>query len=54
VRDTAGAPAALLLYMRSHWLRMPPWMLAAHLVRQASIRAYAAALKRMKKEREAE
>ena len=23
--------ARLLLYMRSHWLRMPPWLLAYHL-----------------------
>jgi hypothetical protein len=52
VRDAAGAPLALLLYMRSHWLRMPPWMLLAHLVRQAAVRAYAAAVKRMKKEEE--
>jgi Uncharacterised nucleotidyltransferase len=26
--------AALVLYMRSHWLRMPPWLLAPHLARQ--------------------
>ncbi|HWP22583.1 MAG TPA: nucleotidyltransferase family protein [Candidatus Binatia bacterium] len=24
-----------LLYIRSHWLRMPPWLLAKHLLRQA-------------------
>jgi hypothetical protein len=23
--------ARLVLYMRSHWLRMPPWLLAYHL-----------------------
>ena len=27
--------SALLLYMRSHWLRMPPWLLAKHLSRKA-------------------
>lgn len=26
--------AALALYMRAHWLRMPPWLLAPHLARQ--------------------
>jgi len=27
-----GAPvAAWLLFVRSHWLRMPPWLLAYHL-----------------------
>jgi hypothetical protein len=31
----AGAGASLLLYMRSHWLRMPPWLLLPHLARQA-------------------
>ena len=29
---------ALLLYVRSHWLRMPPWLLAPHLARQTSRR----------------
>ena len=33
-RSPAGF-AAWLLYMRSHWLRMPPSMLAAHLTRKA-------------------
>ena len=27
----SAAVARLLLYMRSHWLRMPPWLLAYHL-----------------------
>jgi hypothetical protein len=26
--------AAMLLYLRSHWLRMPPWLLIPHLARQ--------------------
>jgi hypothetical protein len=30
-RLTAGL-ARLLLYVRSHWLRMPPWLLAYHLI----------------------
>lgn len=30
----ASDRAALALYMRSHWLRMPPWVLAPHLARQ--------------------
>lgn len=30
--------AGLLLYMRSHWLRMPPYLLAAHLGRKALMR----------------
>jgi hypothetical protein len=30
----ASRGAALLLYMRAHWLRMPPWLLAPHLTRQ--------------------
>jgi Uncharacterised nucleotidyltransferase len=31
--------AAMLLYLRSHWLRMPPWLLVPHLARQAIARA---------------
>jgi hypothetical protein len=31
--------AATLLYLRSHWLRMPPWLLIPHLARQAIARA---------------
>ena len=27
--------SAWLLYVRSHWLRMPPWLLAGHLLRKA-------------------
>ena len=35
-RKTRGAQAArLALYVRSHWLRMPPWLLAYHLTRKA-------------------
>jgi hypothetical protein len=30
--------ARLLLYVRSHWLRMPPWLLARHLARKAIAR----------------
>jgi hypothetical protein len=34
--DTAGAPAArLALYIRAHWLRMPPHLLGQHLSRKA-------------------
>ncbi|MGB8276294.1 MAG: nucleotidyltransferase family protein [Alphaproteobacteria bacterium] len=32
------SPGGLLLYMRSHWLRMPPRLLAAHLSRKAWMR----------------
>jgi hypothetical protein len=32
--------ARLLLYVRSHWLRMPPWLLAQHLARKAWARAF--------------
>ena len=31
--------AGILLYVRSHWLRMPPWLLVPHLARQAIARA---------------
>ncbi|TVR96026.1 MAG: hypothetical protein EA406_12950, partial [Rhodospirillales bacterium] len=34
--------AALLLYMRAHWLRMPPWRLAAHLARKSVMQAVGA------------
>ena len=27
--------AAWLLYVRSHWLRMPPWLLATHVSKKA-------------------
>ena len=30
--------AALLLYMRSHWLRMQPWLLLHHLLRKSLLR----------------
>jgi hypothetical protein len=30
--------AAMLLYIRSHWLRMPPWLLARHLTHQTIAR----------------
>ena len=33
--EERGAPlSAWLLYIRSHWLRMPPWLLAKHLSRK--------------------
>lgn len=32
--------ARFLLYVRSHWLRMPPWLLTRHLVRKAMARAF--------------
>ncbi|MFQ5958846.1 MAG: nucleotidyltransferase family protein [Alphaproteobacteria bacterium] len=34
----ASSAAALLLYIRSHWLRMPPLLLAKHLSRKAFMR----------------
>ncbi|MGH6902327.1 MAG: nucleotidyltransferase domain-containing protein [Geminicoccaceae bacterium] len=34
----ASAGPSLLLYMRAHWLRMPPWLLLPHLARQAARR----------------
>ena len=34
--------ARFLLYVRSHWLRMPPWLLTRHLARKAMTRAYPA------------
>jgi Uncharacterised nucleotidyltransferase len=34
-RALASRSAAMSLYVRSHWLRMPPWLLAHHLARQA-------------------
>ena len=33
--------ARLFLYIRSHWLRMPPWLLARHLARKAIRRCFA-------------
>ncbi len=36
------ARAASLLYLRSHWLRMPPWLLAAYLTRKAVMQSAAA------------
>jgi putative nucleotidyltransferase-like protein len=42
-RKTRGAAfARLALYMRSHWLRMPPWLLIYHLTRKA-LRSWASA-----------
>jgi hypothetical protein len=34
----AGRGATTLLYIRSHWLRMPPWLLARHLAHQTVAR----------------
>jgi hypothetical protein len=40
VRGRAGRNSpAMLLYLRSHWLRMPPLLLITHLARQAFARA---------------
>ena len=36
----SAALARWLLYVRSHWLRMPPWLLASHLARKALRRWY--------------
>jgi hypothetical protein len=30
-----GGAARWLLYVRSHWMRMPPWLLAGHLLRKS-------------------
>ena len=38
--ESGRASGALLLYLRSHWLRMPPWLLAQHLARKAFVRLY--------------
>jgi hypothetical protein len=41
LRPSAGAAnrsAAMLLYIRSHWLRMPPWLLTRHLMHQSLAR----------------
>ena len=35
------ARAAAVLYLRSHWLRMPPWLLTAHLIRKGIMQAAA-------------
>lgn len=35
---SANAGALWLLYLRSHWLRMPPWLLTGHLLRKAGKR----------------
>ena len=35
VGRTESSLAAWLLYVRSHWLRMPPWLLGKHLARKA-------------------
>ena len=38
IDGAAERSAAMLLYIRSHWLRMPPWLLARHLTHQAIAR----------------
>jgi hypothetical protein len=38
VRTVLDHAATMLLYIRSHWLRMPPALLVPHLVRQAGAR----------------
>ena len=40
-RRLGGGAARWLLYVRSHWLRMPPGLLTSHLVRKALRRWYA-------------
>jgi hypothetical protein len=37
--DWAGGIALWALYLRSHWMRMPPWLLARHLTRK-TLRAW--------------
>ena len=51
-RGQAGA--ALFLYVRSHWLRMPPAMLAAHLTHQAFTRALDSVTRNFQKREERE
>ena len=37
--DRRSAPlATFALYVRSHWLRMPPWLLARHLIRKGVVK----------------
>jgi hypothetical protein len=36
--DRSAALARFLLYVRSHWVKMPPWLLATHLSRKALMR----------------
>ncbi len=48
--NAGRARAATLLYLRSHWLRMPPWLLAAHLSRKA-VMQFAAAVRRWHEQR---
>jgi hypothetical protein len=33
--ESEATISGILLYIRSHWLRMPPWLLARHLSRKA-------------------
>lgn len=44
--SASRAHAASLLYLRSHWLRMPPWLLAAHLTRKSVMQFVASAKQR--------
>jgi hypothetical protein len=37
-RERDRGVAAMALYIRSHWLRMPPWLLTRHLAHQAIVR----------------
>ncbi|MHC4434095.1 MAG: nucleotidyltransferase family protein, partial [Planctomycetota bacterium] len=43
------ANAATMLYLRSHWLRMPPWLLLAHLTRK-SVMQFVASAKQKREE----
>jgi hypothetical protein len=43
VADRWTAPAGFLLYLRAHWLRMPPLMLTRHLLVKAWSRRFGAA-----------
>ncbi len=53
--SASRAHAASLLYLRSHWLRMPPLLLAGHLTRKALMQLWAMVLQwREEKEREKE
>lgn len=49
--SASRAHAASLLYLRSHWLRMPPWLLAGHLSRKALLQ-FAAVVMRWREEKE--
>lgn len=50
--SASRARAASLLYLRSHWLRMPPWLLAAHLTRKAIMQSAARVMRYREEKKE--